>query len=554
MKNFLILFLILLATASVAYSQVTPFPGAPISGNGPPTGSCNPGVLYTDNLTGNVYTCTAGSYVLTDCKLGNVFTVGVSCASVWGGGDIGAQINAAYTALPNPGCTSWPMTGACGGTIYVPAGFYSFSTPISFSTLNKSIKLSGAGGLATILNYTGSSGVAITINNGEGTTGGNLVQDLMLQGPNSGSSTALVLGGTQGDLSTVVSRTAIYRFPTGIVLAGLAYGTRLDHDVIQQSGVCLSYPGGNGTQENIVISQTFFGANGGSLSTNNNCPVNLTGAAEISFEDDSFDGSVVTVSNPGAGNSSDVLFHKCHFESASGSLSASSAFLIINGQNVSVKNSFFINDNFAPPTAFIDINATSAPAPLVDVQSNEFWNSNTTPLATLTFRGNQQPTLYICCTLNPSGGVTSLVDTTSPAGRLAIYADAFNGASQLSPLNGTFFAPSLGPVQTGAIWDTGAAPSIASGFNTSGYAISGNGTGSFFVTVGTGTPTSTGVITMPSGASNGWNCFATNQNRAAQIQQTANGATSVTLTNYGTTFTATNWTNGDFILVTCRAR
>ena len=58
---------------------------------------------------------------------------------------------------------------------------------------------------------------------------------------------------------------------------------------------------------------------------------------------------------------------------------------------------------------------------------------------------------------------------------------------------------------------------------------------------------------MPA-ATNGWNCFATNKTRAAVIQETSDSNTSVTLTNYGTAFTATNWTNGDVLYVTCGAR
>lgn len=97
------------------------------------------------------------------------------------------------------------------------------------------------------------------------------------------------------------------------------------------------------------------------------------------------------------------------------------------------------------------------------------------------------------------------------------------------------------------------APTITSGFNTSGFSISApNGTAAFLVTVGSGTGTSTGVIGLPT-ATTGWNCFATNQSRADQIQETTSGTTSVTLTNFGTTFSATNFTNSDVLQVSCFA-
>lgn len=98
------------------------------------------------------------------------------------------------------------------------------------------------------------------------------------------------------------------------------------------------------------------------------------------------------------------------------------------------------------------------------------------------------------------------------------------------------------------------APSISGHFNTSGDSVlQANGTATFLVTVGSGAGTTTGALTMPA-ATNGWNCFATNKTRAAVIQETSDSNTSVTLTNYGTAFTATNWTNGDVLYVTCGAR
>lgn len=98
------------------------------------------------------------------------------------------------------------------------------------------------------------------------------------------------------------------------------------------------------------------------------------------------------------------------------------------------------------------------------------------------------------------------------------------------------------------------APTVASGFNTTGtIAANPNGTASFVVTVGTGTATSIGVLTLPA-ATAGWNCFATNRTRADHIQQSsADSTTSVTLTNYGTGFSATNFTNSDSIQVSCFA-
>jgi hypothetical protein len=74
---------------------------------------------------------------------------------------------------------------------------------------------------------------------------------------------------------------------------------------------------------------------------------------------------------------------------------------------------------------------------------------------------------------------------------------------------------------------------MATGFNSGSIGPSANGTG---------------TIALPT-AKSGWSLFAQNQARADVVQQTSNSTTSCTLTSYGTTFAATNWTNGDPILV-----
>lgn len=98
---------------------------------------------------------------------------------------------------------------------------------------------------------------------------------------------------------------------------------------------------------------------------------------------------------------------------------------------------------------------------------------------------------------------------------------------------------------------TGSAPTISTHFNTSGDSISAPaGPQSFTITVGNSTGTSTGALTLPKSGT-GWSCTLTNQSRADQIQQTASSTTSVTFTNFGTTFAATNWTNGDTLKGGC---
>src|SRR4029077_3568370 len=75
----------------------------------------------------------APSPIHAQANINNVLYVG-NGITTWGTGDIGSQINTAYAALPGSGGTIVVVpqtTGAC----------YSFSTPITFTTLHKYVSL-----------------------------------------------------------------------------------------------------------------------------------------------------------------------------------------------------------------------------------------------------------------------------------------------------------------------------------------------------------------------------------------------------------------------------
>jgi hypothetical protein len=110
------------------------------------------------------------------------------------------------------------------------------------------------------------------------------------------------------------------------------------------------------------------------------------------------------------------------------------------------------------------------------------------------------------------------------------------------------------------------APTISSGFGGTSPCIGGtssgstctgsaNGTAAFVINVGSGTMTSTGVLTMPA-AANGWNCYATDISNpgANNTKESATAATTVTLTNYNNSGVATAWSARDILAVSCSAR
>lgn len=108
--------------------------------------------------------------LLVDSGGGQTFmmvTVGDSTAdyNVADYADIGAAINQAYADLPTE-----------GGGIFIQSGTYQFTTPIVFDTNNKFVSLFGANAASTFLQYTPTSGNAITMNCGNPT--GHIVYEL----------------------------------------------------------------------------------------------------------------------------------------------------------------------------------------------------------------------------------------------------------------------------------------------------------------------------------------------------------------------------------------
>ena len=110
----------------------------------------------------------------------------------------------------------------------------------------------------------------------------------------------------------------------------------------------------------------------------------------------------------------------------------------------------------------------------------------------------------------------------------------------------------LGLVAGNLMWFS-ATPTVTAGFN--GGSIGGNpqGTAAFSVIIGVGAAVSTGTVGLPT-VTNFWTCYAQNVSRPAVIQLTASTNNSASFLNAGTTFAATNWTNGDAIHIYCYGR
>lgn len=210
--------------------------------------------LASPTFTGTVKT--TGTLLPKDLE-GRVF-VDPTNTQGWAGADAGAWINSAYSYIHTT------YTDTNGGVIELAPGSYSYSTPIVLANVGlMSIIMRGAGdgNGATILNYTATSGSAISIGGGSGNDGGGQLENFTLTGTAQGNgATGIQLGvaGTAGLAGGTLKNVSIRRFTTGINWAtgGLCYGMNLINVKVQQ---CTS--GTHVQGENNVFSGGLLGNN-----------------------------------------------------------------------------------------------------------------------------------------------------------------------------------------------------------------------------------------------------------------------------------------------------
>jgi hypothetical protein len=203
--------------------------------------------------SGNI-TENSGNNQNTDCVYNNVLYVGPS--GCFTGSDIGAQVNAAYAALPSTGGVIFiaPQTG---GTCY------SYSTPIVLNTAGKYVRLQGLGTVTatssamsgTCLNYTPRTATAAIMLDyvpaaatnpptGHGLRDIGLINNQCITTGGCGSSaTGIRVGNTNaGDYDSVMENVAVYGFATGYVNTNnLAVNTNWVNPMFQANALALQY-------------------------------------------------------------------------------------------------------------------------------------------------------------------------------------------------------------------------------------------------------------------------------------------------------------------------
>lgn len=253
-------------------------------------------------------------------------------ANLFSGADIGAQVNAAYAALPST-----------GGTIYIAKGSYSYSTPIVLNTLNKPVLLKGdpAGGVTLTYTGTGTS-IACTINCTKAVTPGWGVQGLKFVGPGSGGTTAgLLLGGLGADdgkgfAGGLLRDVHVRGFGCNIVVGNNAFIVTMDNVISNFGGVLLFAKGGagagatawnvNGTntvnsgERMVVQNSTFADANnqiGGQSTARFAVHLQESGLTDWKFLNTSFDDAELYADISG-GTGNQISLQACHFENPAG--------------------------------------------------------------------------------------------------------------------------------------------------------------------------------------------------------------------------------------------
>lgn len=181
-------------------------------------------------------------------------------ASTFAGADIGAKINAAYLYGQS-------TLGYQAVDIFVPAGVYSYSTPIVFGVLGKRVRLWGITGAGTELQFTGGAGtIACTINTGEQNAGSNhtsyvAIENITFTGNRRSTTTpeiGVYMGGTNGSAHAVLRNVVIQGFGQGVYGGQHNYHSLLDSCTVRNCGQLMYIAAANDSGEALHYFNCFF--------------------------------------------------------------------------------------------------------------------------------------------------------------------------------------------------------------------------------------------------------------------------------------------------------
>lgn len=305
-----------------------------------------------------------GGTVIVKTLLVSKNTNTVYDASQFSGADIGAKINAAYAFAVAAGQKSCLIT--------IPAGAFSFSTPVAITTDGVRASIRGQDGDATVLTFTGGSNTtAFTFNcgyQGDGAGSEHVhyvgLQSFTLKG-NATSTTnpeiGVFLGGTNGAAGIILDDIKIEGFGQGLVTGSNTYFYSVQNTVIRNCGQNVYIGGTDNSVTNSGEGVTFL--NCFIVDTAGNAPANgfmidNSGATSISFFGGSFDDCQVRIQQANG-----VSFYGTHFENPGASAWGAYTYLQIDqnpATNVNMNGCIFWQDGTGSnvPTNFISNGGT----------------------------------------------------------------------------------------------------------------------------------------------------------------------------------------------------
>jgi hypothetical protein len=280
----------------------------------------------TSNITDQSLGSSTARWYASLATLSVVSLDGVLYADTFPGADIGAQVNAAYLALPST-----------GGTILLPGGDLPYTTPILCATNQKPVKIKGQGEGGTTLVYQASTGTAINIDTGTSSLISSL-EDIRLIGPSAtGSTIGVLIGDTNGSGTVMMnmSRVLVTVFGTGLSLTGgNTFKFSAWHCQFGNNGVDVSDITGaeNNNWYSCMFANDIPGPPG--VATN---AVLIENSVDVGFFGCSFDNAQLVVSS----NASCRCFG-CHFENPG---NTSYDFFVMSGLSLDFNSCLFQQDN-----------------------------------------------------------------------------------------------------------------------------------------------------------------------------------------------------------------
>lgn len=307
-------------------------------------------------------------------------------ASQFPGSDIGAQINNAYAAAV--------AASVKGCIITLPAGAFSFSTPINIGTDGVRASIRGCPGDGTMLTYTGANSTkAITINCGyQGDGAGSehityeALVDITLDGQDPTSANAKIgvyFGGANGAAGANTRNLKIEGFGQGFYSGANTYHSSHYNMEIRHCAQLMFIAAASNSGEAIHFFGGFFvDPFDVTYVTANGVQLDNSAVSSLLFSGCSFDDTQVRIMQ-----ANNVVFQGCHFENPGSANWGAYVYVQIDqnpATNVSFNGDTFFATGVTSPTNYINSGGTVT---LNGIIVRKFTGSTMTNFAVLTGSG-----------------------------------------------------------------------------------------------------------------------------------------------------------------------